>query len=331
MATALLSTQDLTIGYAAPRRSPVMVARDLNLMLHSGELVCLLGPNGAGKSTLMRTLAGMQKPLAGRVMLMGDEVAHLPALELARRLSIVLTERPYLGLMTGYELVALGRQPHTGWPGRLSPHDEAVIQQSVEAVSAGDMAAKPVEELSDGQRQKLMIARALAQEPVVMLLDEPTAFLDLPRRVEIMRLLKHLTRASDRAILLSIHDLDLALRTADCIWLMAADGTLRIGAPEDLVLNGAFEAVFHAEGIHFDKQSGAFKIQPENRRSIAVCGEGIAHTWTLRALEREGFAIAPEASLLVEVNDTDWTLHYSGGTSEYHSIYDLMQQLRSVV
>ncbi|MBC7811577.1 MAG: ABC transporter ATP-binding protein, partial [Burkholderiales bacterium] len=201
MADVVLQTHNLAIGYAPSRGEWRVVAQNLNLTLNRGELVCLIGPNGAGKSTLMRTLAGMQPALAGggRVLLLGDEVGALKANELARRLSVVLTERIDAGLLSVFELVALGRYPYTEWSGALTAHDEDVIQWALKAVGAAALANRSVGELSDGERQKALIARALAQEPALMLLDEPTAFLDLPRRVEIMRTLRELARNTGRA------------------------------------------------------------------------------------------------------------------------------------
>ncbi len=330
----ILTTHQLTIGYMPPRRPPAIIAGPITVALHAGELACLLGPNGAGKSTLIRTLAGMQKPLDGRVLLLGEDVHHLAADDLARRLSVVLTERPPAGLLTGYELVALGRHPYTGWLGRLTPADEAVVRWAVEAVGAADVAARPVSELSDGQRQKLMIARALTQEPAAILLDEPTAFLDLPHRVEIMRLLRRLARETGRAILLSTHDLDLALRTADRLWLMPAGGPLQSGAPEDLILNGAFEASFRTEGVTFDVQTGAFRVQDGARGRIYVNGDGAATIWTRRALERAGFTISANGGPVlarVEVrpngSGASWRLHRNDRSSEHFSIADLVAAL----
>ncbi len=285
----VLELRDLTVGYAPARRPVVTVANCLNATLEAGEMVCLIGPNGAGKTTLMRTLAGMQKPLHGHARLLGDDIHYLSARDLAQRLSIVLTERVDVGLLTAYALVALGRHPYTGWSGRLSAHDEAVVQWAIDAVGAPALAERYVSELSDGERQKIMIARALAQEPALMMLDEPTAFLDLPRRVEIMHLLRQLAHTTGRAILLSTHDLDLALRSADRIWLLPAGGALQQGVPEDLVLSGAFAKAFHSEGVKFDIQSGSFKIHPVRSGRVVVVGEGLAADWTRRALERAGF------------------------------------------
>lgn len=288
---APLVATDLSIGYAAARRAPLVVAAGVSVTLRAGELACLIGPNGAGKSTLMRTLAGMQPALGGRVLLGGDDVATLDVRTLARRLSVVLTERVDAGNLSAYGLVALGRHPYTDWTGHLRPHDEQIVRWAIETVGARSLAARPVGELSDGERQKIMIARALAQEPLVMLLDEPTAYLDLPNRVEVMRVLRHLSRTTGRAILLSTHDLDLALRRADTIWLMPGAGPLTVGAPEDLVLSGAFEAAFRGDGVAFDPQSGAFKILTPETGTVHLDGGGLAALWTRRALEREGFRV----------------------------------------
>ncbi len=334
--TPILITHDLSVGYTLPRRPARVVIVSVNVSLQPGELVCLIGPNGAGKSTLMRTIAGMQKPLSGTIRLMGDEVSQLQPRELAKRLSIVLTERVDVGLLSAYALVALGRYPYTGWRGTLTPEDEAVVRWAVEAVGAVELAGRPVSELSDGERQKIMIARALAQEPAIMLLDEPTAFLDLPRRAEMMSLLRSLARETNRAVLLSTHDLDLALRTADRIWLLPKGGSLHTGAPEDLVLSGAFEAAFQSEGMKFDAYSGSFRGNTSPAGIIDVYGEGLPLLWTTRALEREGFCVqrgGSGSSLQVKILTRDevtiWHVNRSGTDHDFHSLYDVMTFLRS--
>jgi iron complex transport system ATP-binding protein len=330
-----LALHNLTVGYRPPRRPAIEVAAGLDATLAPGELVCLIGPNGAGKTTLMRTIAGMQSPLAGRVTLNGDDVHRLPARALAQRLSVVLTDRVDVGLLTAYALVALGRHPYTDWSGRLSAHDEAVTRWALESVGAQALAGRYVSELSDGERQKVMIARALAQEPLLMLLDEPTAFLDLPRRVEIMHLLRHLAHETGRAVLLSTHDLDLALRSADRIWLLPSDGRLQVGAPEDLVLSGAFAAAFRAEGVQFDIQTGAFRVDMPGGGRVVVAGDGAAALWTRRALERAGFITAGNGSAplaQIEVTgDEDaprWRVSDADGVREYMTVYEVVQALR---
>jgi iron complex transport system ATP-binding protein len=293
----VLQTFELTIGYGKPRcgsrvgvrRQTTVVASGLNLRLRAGEMVCLLGPNGAGKSTLMRTLAGMQPPLEGRVEIAGQDVQAMAPAQLARLLAIVLTERIDVGNLSAFDLVALGRHPYTDWMGRLRETDRTVVEKALKAVQAESLRWRPVNELSDGERQKVMIARALAQEPVVLLLDEPTAFLDLPRRVEIMAMLRELTRTTGCAILLSTHDLDLALRSADRLWLLEAGGIIHTGVPEELVLSGAFAAAFRSSGVEFDAAQGVFRLQRSLRGTAIVHGEGLPAYWTMRALERLGF------------------------------------------
>jgi iron complex transport system ATP-binding protein len=320
----VLHTENLSIGY--PKHS---VSQNIEVQLFSGELVCLIGPNGAGKTTLMRTMAGMLAPLAGQVQLLGDDVRKLDSRILAQRLSVVLTDRIDVGLLSGYALVALGRHPYTDWTGQLSAKDESVVRWAVEAVGAVDIASRPVNELSDGERQKLMIARALAQEPALMILDEPTAFLDLPRRVEILQLLRKIARETERAILLSTHDLDLALRNADRIWLMPKNASLTVGAPEDLVLNGAFEQAFHSEGVQFDKRTGSFWATMDRQKSIALKGEGIPYIWTQRALERIGYEIDESSKLCVIVTQDAWLLADAGSQTSFETLYRLIAVLSS--
>ncbi len=327
-ASLALSTHALTIGY--PGRPPSLLAHDLDLTLAAGELVCLLGPNGAGKSTLLRTLAGLQPALAGTILLDDQPLQRLSSKERARCLSLVLTERLPNMTMTGYELVALGRSPYTDWSGTLSSHDESVIAWAVQAVQAQELAARPLHTLSDGQRQKLFIARALAQETPVMLLDEPTAFLDVPRRVEMMRLLQNLVQTTGTAALLSTHDLEGALRAADRVWLLH-DGTLHVGAPEDIVLSGMLGAAFTGDGVHFDLEQGTFQFAAQPTRTIALRGATDVRTlWTRRALERIGWQVG-QSDMALEVTPTHWHLHQGTHLTPYRTLYDLLAALRHEV
>ncbi|MEM6646528.1 MAG: ABC transporter ATP-binding protein [Bacteroidota bacterium] len=331
----MLTIEHLSIGYTAPRTPTYVVAEAINLTLNEGELVCLLGPNGAGKSTLMRTIAGMQAPLSGSILIDGQNIHDMPARERAKRLSVVLTERVNAGLLSGYAMVGLGRYPHTNWSGTLGEADHEVIQWAIRVVGAEELAHRNVSDLSDGERQKIMLARALAQEPRMMILDEITAFLDLPRRVEAMRLLRRMARETNRAILISTHDLDLALRSADRIWLLPKGGPLQTGAPEDLVLSGAFEAAFANEGVDFDRQHGAFRVHNAVSGHVSLQGGGILRYWTQRALEREGLAIhaTPSADRWhIEIHDeadaTQWHLHRGEQRSQHPSLSDLTAHLR---
>ncbi len=331
----MLTLERLSIGYRS-RRNETVLASDISLELREGELVCLLGPNGAGKSTLMRTVAGMQPPLGGRVLVDGDDVHSMPARERARRLSVVLTERVEAGLLTAYALVGLGRYPHINWSGKLTDHDHEVIRECIERVGAQDLAHRYVSDLSDGERQRVMMARALAQEPRLMVLDEITAFLDLPRRVDAMRLLRRVVRETSRAVLLSTHDLELALRAADRVWLFPNGGPLATGAPEDLVLSGAFEAAFASEGVDFDRARGAFHVHRHFVGEVELVGDGLARYWTARTLEREGVHAwegdgrAPPIRVVVPDGEGgEWSVSGGGAPVRHPRLYDLAQDLRT--
>jgi iron complex transport system ATP-binding protein len=332
---SLLKAQGLVIGYKLGRQGLKRIAGPLDLALQAGELVCLLGPNGAGKSTLMRTLAGLQPALAGQVQIDQTDTQRLTAVELARKLSIVLTDRVEGGNLTVRELVALGRYPHTSWLGNLTAQDEAMVQEALASTNTMQFAARRVATLSDGERQKVMLARALAQDTPVIVLDEPTAHLDLPNRVQMMRLLHQLARQTQKAILLSTHELDLALQAADRVWLLHGQGQLHTGVPEDLVLSGAFEAAFAREGLAFDQATGSFTIHEPRGRAVQLEGSGPLAFWTRRALQREGFTLTTEPPTLLRVELREqaspghWVSHVAGQAQSHNSMADLLAHLRT--
>jgi len=333
MMAPALETRDLTIGYRRRAKGDILLASGLNLDLQRGKLIGLLGPNGVGKSTLIRTLAGMHPPVAGRVLIKGQDLASQTPLALARQLSLVLTATPWPRLMNGFGLVALGRNPYSDWLGRLTANDQEAVARALSAVDGDDLADKPLSQLSDGQRQKLMIARALAQEADIMLLDEPTAYLDLPRRMETMRLLKHLAQATRRAILVSTHDLDMALRTCDQFWLMTDSG-IECGAPEDLALSGRLGEAFSAAGIRFDASSGTFLPAPSPGRPVNVVGAGAGAVWMRRALERAGYTLtrdnrAVEIASRAEGCGPPWQVRKNGSLSYHATIQAVLEALES--
>ena len=331
MSRCILRTEQLTIGYTGQGRSegPFVVSEQINVGLCEGEIICLIGPNGAGKSTLIRTMAGLHSPLSGKVVLHQRDITSYKPKELAKCIGIVTTERVNIGMFTGSALVSLGRFPYTEWTGKLNEEDKRIVGESLALVGAESLAARNVGHLSDGERQKVMVARALAQDPQIIILDEPTAFLDLPRRIEIMGLLKRLTRETEKAILLSTHDLDLALQVADTIWLISEKGEITTGAPEDLVLSGAFEKNFAGPGVAFDRRHGTFLIHRSFRGEVSLFGDGLVRVWTKKALEREGYRVtsSPSAALSVECDNDGkiWTLVGGGRRTEYHTIYDLLR------
>lgn len=326
-----LRTRNLSVGYRRRGRPDHVLARALDLRLRPGELVGLLGPNGIGKSTLLRAMSGAQPPLAGQVLLGDRDIARLKPQEQARRLSLVTTAAPRPRLMSGYALVALGRHPHTDWLGRLTDTDHAAVAWALDAVKGAELARQPVAELSDGQRQKLMIARALAQQSEIMLLDEPTAFLDLPRRIEIMALLKQLTRTTPLAILVSTHDLDLALRNCDRLWLMSRAG-IKAGAPEDLALDGSLGTTFRAEGVRFDQRRGSFTTDAATGERVYAPGNGEQAIWLRRALTRAGYALAERPTRIVishqqNGDGSNWRLRVDARESRHVTIEATLKTL----
>jgi iron complex transport system ATP-binding protein len=268
----------------------------INLAVRPGELVCLLGPNGIGKSTLLRTLAKMQPALWGSVELGGSDLRLMTDIELARRLGVVLTERVAVEALPVRRIVELGRYPHSGWFGRITDRDRAAVDWAIDAVGARHLADRDFSRLSDGERQRVMIGRALAQEPVLLVLDEPTAFLDVPSRVELMGLLRQLTRDGSLAVVISTHDLELALRTGDVVWLVMPDGELVTGAPEDVVLGGALGEAFEGRQIRFHPHDRSFRLLTGDCGNAAVHGSGLRASLAKAVLEREGYAVTNETA-----------------------------------
>jgi iron complex transport system ATP-binding protein len=299
-AAAPLRVTDLSVGYRL-RNQVCAVLSGLNVQVQAGELVCLLGPNGIGKSTLLRTIAKVQPALSGVIDIAGENLAALGQMEVARRIAIVLTERVAVGALSGRQLTELGRYPHVDWLGRLSSHDHEVVTWALRAAGAMHLADRDSNRLSDGERQRLMIARALAQEPVVLILDEPTAFLDVASRVELMGLLRVLAREQNLAVVISTHDLELALRMADTLWLVMPAGSFRVGAPEDMIVGGHIAAAFDAANIIFQPEERMFRPAGGHKGRAVVTGSGLSAALARAVLEREGYAITDDGTAPVAV------------------------------
>ena len=274
---AVITATDLCIGYRTHKEEK-KVHEHLSFELYPGELTSLLGANGAGKSTLLRTLSASQPSLAGDLQLLDKPLQHYSEKERSRTIGVVLTDKTQAGGLTVYELVALGRQPHTGFFGRLHRHDHAIIQEALNAVGITHKAQSYTAELSDGERQKVMIAKALAQQTPIILLDEPTAFLDFPSKVETLLMLKRLAHQLQKSILISTHDVEIALQLADKIWLMEklsanqeetenhneedhhdkkreSNSVLSVGTPQELADKGALSHFLDTPEITFDKRT----------------------------------------------------------------------------
>ena len=253
-----LQTRKLAIGYKT-KRATTYVAENINLSLHKGSFVCILGKNGIGKSTLLRTLTKVQPKLSGEILLSGNKLEEIPNNDLAKNIGLVLTEKIPTSNLTVYELIALGRQPYTNWIGTLTDKDLAHIELAIEQTNCTDIIDKKHYELSDGQLQKVMIARVLAQDTELITFDEPTAHLDIQNKIEIFQLVKKLSRELHKTILISTHEIQLALQLSDALWLMNENGIVS-GKTETLIENKSVEKLFTSDLVKFDVKSKQFII-----------------------------------------------------------------------
>lgn len=297
----VIQTTALSIGYIHKSRVQKIVHESLDLQLYPGQLTGLLGLNGAGKSTLLRTICGFQPAIKGEIRLQGNLLSKYSAGDISRIIGVVLTEKTNAGGITVYELVSLGRHPYTGFFGRLSQQDKEIVEASIDAAGISHKSGNYVSELSDGERQKAMIAKALAQQCPIIILDEPTAFLDVTSRIETIVLLRRLAAEQNKAILLSTHDLDLAIQMSDCLWLQERSRPVVCGTPEDLILNGEFESFFNKENIVFDRTTGKLN---SIQSSVPVGVEGDFNTayWVGNALIRNNYRPATVSPAYLNVN-----------------------------
>ena len=255
----IMETRNLSIGYRSGKMETV-VASGLDLSVGPSQVICLLGQNGIGKSTLLRTLSRMQPALQGEVLFEGSAIYDISRNELARKIGLVLTERIPDTNLTVYEMVALGRQPYTNWIGKMGAGDHARVTEALRDSQLEDLSEKRCDELSDGQLQRAMICRAIAQDTPLILLDEPTAHLDIQHKIETFQLLRELAGKLDRSVLISTHEVQLATQMADVLWLMNPKGIVA-GRPDELIEAGRINELFDGNSIHFDKESRQFKIK----------------------------------------------------------------------
>jgi len=255
----ILIADNLSIGYCS-KEGINYIAKDLNIHLEKGKLVCLLGKNGVGKSTLLRTLSKTQPKLGGDIYLESENLSQISPLSLAKKMGLVLTEKIPESELTVFELVALGRQPYTNWLGKLSAEDHKKITNAMQQVHISALSEKKNYELSDGQLQKVMIARALAQDTDIIILDEPTAHLDMHHKIKIFKLLQELTRKTNKTILLSSHEVNTVLQVADELWIMT-DGSFTSGSVEELLKTDHLETLFSSDQIEFDKELKQFNLK----------------------------------------------------------------------
>lgn len=318
-ASVLLSASNLSIGY-----DQKVIADRLNLRIRSGELICLLGPNGAGKSTLLKTLSGILSPKQGTISIGPHQSPFKPAV-LSRELAIVLSSFEGVGGIRVEELVGLGRAPYLGWYGKLQAEDEAILNQAMQDTSTDHLRNRQVGTLSDGEKQRVMIARALTQETQLILLDEPTSHLDLNHRVQVMRLLHHLSRNRGKGIVLSTHDLDLAIQGADRLWIVSDEGELIQGYPEDLLFSGKIADIYG--GVHqFDWMNGGLKLLEEGEIPIRLEMTVEEKIWVRRALARHGLKESENESVSATIRKTPegWVFNNQENTVSSPSLGKLL-------
>ena len=266
MKQATVILRNLSIGYRSGHDVRTVIA-DISARLFAGEVTCLLGVNGVGKSTLLRTLSGFQPSIAGCVEISGKDIKDYGSHEQAQTIGVVLTDKPDVSNMTVEEIVGMGRSPYTGFWGRLSDDDRHIVSEAMTMVGVTSLALRMIQTLSDGERQKVMIAS----------------------KVEVMQLLHRISREAGKTIFLSTHDVDLALQTADKLWLLDRDNGLSVGTPEDLSLNGQMASFFAHKGIAFDAENGLFRIDNATQRDIRMDGRhGVGYLMARKALARNG-------------------------------------------
>lgn len=329
----ILRTNNLSIGYQT-KQSTNIIIRDIDVVLPKGKLICLLGPNGVGKSTLIRTLAGLHPPISGEVFIKEKNILQYSQSELARKISLVLTDKMVTGNLTVLDLVSIGRHPHTDWSGILKAEDTRKISEAIENTQVNYLINRRLFEISDGQAQKAMIARALSQDGEIMILDEPTAHLDLNNKVEIMLLLKKLAQKTGKSILVATHELELALKIADSIWLAQCDQPILTGLPEEMVLNGHINQTFFGKDYRLDLETGEVKINNPTEKSINLVGSGAYLFWTRHALERLGFFISEDDPVTIQIDEKDdkvrWVIKASTNENAVNSLAELLQAVEQL-
>lgn len=286
MTEPILSAEGLNVGYGKKT-----IVSGLNLNAMKGQVICLLGPNGAGKTTVLRTLSGLFAPVSGTVKVEGVGIGTLKQKELSQKLSVVLTESVTLSLTTVEELVSMGRTPHTGLMGRLTEEDRRIVAEALKTVGAAALRERYFDELSDGEKQKVMIARALVQEPKLMILDEPTSHLDIRHKIEVIRVLQRLSGEKGITCILSLHDIDLALKGCQTV-LLVRDGKIAAqGTPEEVVGSGRIQELYEISGARYSELLGAVELTGRASGEIFVAGGAGSGVCLYRALSRSGYGL----------------------------------------
>ncbi len=324
---AILQARNITTGYATKA-----LHHFDELSLPQGELVCMLGPNGAGKSTLLRVLSALQAPLSGDVLLDGKPINKLNRKFLAKNISVVLTEKIQVSELSVFDLIATGRYPYTNLLGNLGKEDKKIIEEAAEQCGVHAFLGNKIDSLSDGERQKAMIAKSLAQQSPILFLDEPAAFLDYPSKLELMLLLRKISSEQKKSILMSTHDVEPAIESADQLWLLGKEKKFETGTPEDLVLSGSLARFFDHHQVDFDPYSGKFRIQAQKKNAVCLkAEESLQKYWLLKALQRKGFYHDEYALLQIEISTDGYLLKDGVRNDVFPDIGSLLGRLEEKV
>lgn len=322
----IFQTKDLKIGYKKKKNENI-IKENINFCAIEGELIAMIGSNGIGKSTFLRTLIGLIDKLGGKILFEDKEKSLFSQKELAKKISFVSTETIDIPNMLVYELVALGRFPYTNWQGKIKSEDDFFIQKAINLLDINHLQYKYVNELSDGEKQRAMIARTLAQNTPIIVLDEPTAYLDLAHKFLLINTLQELTQKEKKTIIFTTHDLNIALKTADKIWLFLNDSHHQ-GAPEDLILNNSIAQIFTQKEILFDEENFNFLIQPQAKKNIALLGEkNRIYTFTQKALQRKGFIINNLSNEKIQIIQNHEKTKWEYKSKNYDTLYELLESI----
>lgn len=330
MENKLLQVKSLAVGYESG--SPLYPA--FSVEANAGELIALVGRNGVGKSTFLRTLAGLQLPLNGTLEIDGVRLNVITRTQKARLLTFVPSEQVKIQNLTIRNFVGLARFPHSGWSGGLTPNDWKIVDSALNDVGVSHLSYRDISLVSDGERHRAMIAFAIAQDTRIILLDEPTAFLDLPNKFETVRLLSQIAKDKSKTVIYSTHDLQGAIHEADCIWMMLPDEMVS-GSPEDLALSGNFQKLLVNTDVTFDMDTGTFRNKPSGSEQVYVEGDGLQLFWTVKMLQRIGFVISDNDNATIKVlcsktnSSFAWELEVKGEVKlKFESLKDLAVNIK---
>lgn len=296
----MLRTNNLSVGY-----DKKVVVSDINIEVKNGEILCLLGSNGAGKTTILRSLSKLITPIKGEIYLNDVDIKHISRKTLSKKMALVLTNRLLGDLMTVQDVVNMGRYPYTGFFGNLSKKDLMMVDDSLESVNAIHLKKRYFDELSDGEKQKVLVARALVQEPEIIILDEPTTHLDIKHRLELMNILKKLSKEKSISVILSLHEIDIALKSCDKVALVKNNKVIAYGQPEDMVDENMINSLYELDDKNFNSLLGAVEISNKSKNEVFIIGGGGKATPIYRAFTKRGIGIY---SGVIHENDIDYEI-----------------------